>query len=216
MRQLASFPLLVVLLAASGCSTAYYAAAEQVGFAHHDTLANRIQQAKDAIKEAAAHVRATARALQGLAEAPENQRTSRLREVQTARADAGDQAADVAPRLAAVTRAGDALFEEWTSDVAAESDADARARDQALLALSQQHYTRVVEALEHASQAITAVLAGLDAQIAPLAEHLDSGAIAGLQAALPTIDGAINALASDVDVAAALSTKYVTELELID
>ena len=216
MRQTASLALLALLLAAGGCSTAYYAAAEQIGFAPHDALANRIQQAKDAVKEAASTVRATAHALHGLAEAPENQRPARLRDVQTARAEAGDQAAEVAPRLAAVSRAGEALFDEWTSDVAAESDADQRAHAQAQVAVSQQHYARVVEALEQARQAITAVLAGLDAHIAPLAEHLDSGAIAGLQAALPTIDAAINALGSDVDVAAALSTKYVTELELND
>lgn len=216
MSRLTPIPLLALLVLSSACSTAYYAAAEQLGWAHHDVLANRIQQASDALESAARQVAAGGRGLHRLAGAPAEERPARLRDAEALQADAGEDAAEMAPRLAAVQRAGDALFAEWSDDVATLSDAGDRARQQALLALSRQQYARVLDALRHADDAMAALLDTIHARLAPLARRLDDTDIDALRAALPAIDTALDALAGDVEIATALSAKYVAQLELSD
>lgn len=216
MPRLASIPLLALLLALNGCSATYYAAAEQLGWAQHDVLANRIQLASDALEEAAARVTDAARSLGRLVDAPDGELAARFQDVQRAQTEATALTAEVPPRLAAVEGAGQTLFDAWATDIAATTDAGHRARDQALFALSQQHYVRVLGGLHDAEGSLTAVLAILQAQIAPLAARLDRETVDTMRAALPALGSAVTGLESDVDVAVALSTKYVGELELSD
>lgn len=215
MRRLAP-PAVLALLCVTGCSTAYYAAAEQIGWAPHDVLANRVAQANDAIEAAGREIAAVAARLRALAEAQEAERPRKLADAESAWERASELAGETGPRLAAVRRAGAVLSSEWEAELDAVADPTARRQREAVVDVSRRHYEQMLEALQDAEDSLPPMLAVLQSHLAPLRRHLDVTTLTALRQALPSIDAAVAELDNRLAVVDALTTKYVTELEQFD
>lgn len=203
-----SLALVLVLAPALGaCSTVYYAAMYQLGWAKADLLANRVQQARDAMDQARIQFAdalpdfAAARAETG------GDRAARRRALEASYADSAQSAAVIADRRAAVEHAGDALFEEWLREIAAD-DPGQRGRRQQLYERFRPGYDRLLDAMRGAEASLAPVLAAMRAQLAA------AGGGATPATGVAAADG--DRLVRDLQLAVALADQYVAALETLD
>jgi hypothetical protein len=209
MRRLALLSLL--LLGAGGCSTVYYAAMSQLGWAKADLLANRVQQARDALNQARIQL---ADALPDFADARTasgDERTARSRALAASLADAQANATLIGQRRAAVEKAAGALFADWQREIRDAADAGLRERRQQRYDAFHPAYERLLEAMRGAEASLAPVLAAMRAEVTALrAPTAQNAAVPGIAAA----DG--DRAIRDLQLAAALSTQYMLALETID
>ena len=205
MRRTPLLLLLAVLLATSGCSTTYYAAMYQLGWAKADLLANRIQQSRYAMDEAMFQFTDTCQLFRSCApkRAPTTPPSTRI----GARAMASRQ--PVPPRCAerrtAVETAADALFGEWDAQITDSTSAAQRAKRQQHYDEFHAPYDRLLDAMRAAEASLPPALDGMQAQLA--AWQTTATAAPAVNPA--ACDRAIRSL----QLAIALADQYVVELE---
>lgn len=200
--------VLVLALALGACSTVYYAAMYQLGWAKADLLANRVQQARDAMDQARIQFAdalpdfAAARAATG------GDRAARRQALAASYEDSTESGALIATRRAAVEHAGDALFDEWLREIAA-GDPGQRGRRQQLYERFRPGYDRLLGAMRDAEASLAPVLDAMRAQLAAMA-----GGGATPATGVTAADG--DRLLRHLQLAVALADQYVGELETID
>jgi hypothetical protein len=211
MRRLPLALSLAVLLASSGCSTAYYAAMYQLGWAKADLLANRVQQARDAMEQLRTQLLdalpqfAAARTQAG------GDGAARRAALSASHADAVASAALIAKRRAAVEKAANALFGEWQREIAEATDQALRNRRQQRYDSFRPPYDRLLDAMRSAEASLPPVLDAMKAELAALS------AAGAASAPPPGIDSAASDRAlRTLQLAVALADQYVAELETID
>ena len=204
MRRTPLALLLALAVTAGGCSTVYYAAMAQLGWARHDLLAERVQQARDSQDQARLQF-ADALPLFTAAGGPAVG-ANRLAALRASHDDCADSAALVRTRIAAVETAADAFFGEWNEELGEATGAN-RARDQQRYDMFRLHYDRLLAAMRDAEAAMPPVLAAMQAQVTAL----ESG-----QAATPPGASAGDPLVRKLQLAVALADQYIAELESID
>lgn len=206
MRRAPLALLLVLAVAAGGCSTVYYAAMAQLGWARHDLLAERIQLARDSQDQARLQFADALTLFAAPAGAPTG--AAQLAALRASHADCAESAALVRTRIAAVEAAADAFFGEWREDIGAATES-ARAREQQRYDTFRLHYDRLLAAMRDAEAAMPAVLDAMQAQLAAREP--------GSTAAVPPLPaGDADRLLRTLQLAVVLADRYVAELEAID
>lgn len=207
-RSLASVPLLL-LVALGGCSTMYYAAMSQLGWAKADLLANRVQQARDAMNQA--HIQ-LADALPDFEKARSagGDRAVRYQALRASLDDAQENAALIGKRRAAVETAAQALFGEMQYEIQEAADDAQRARRQQRYDEFRPPYDRLLDAMRGAEAALPPVLTAMRAELAALHAAPATTPPPGV----PYADGD-QALRS-LQLAVALANQYITALETLE
>jgi hypothetical protein len=204
MRRTPLLLLLAVLLATSGCSTTYYAAMYQLGWAKADLLADRIQQSRYAMDEAKFQFTDTCQLFRSAPDAGADHAAA----YQDRRESYGESAASAAAvrkRRAAVETAADALFGEWDAQITDSTSAAQRAKRQQHYDEFHAPYDRLLDAMRAAEASLPPALDGMQAQLAAW-QTTDTAAPAVNPA---DCDRAIRSL----QLAIALADQYVVELE---
>lgn len=211
MRRLPFALPLALVLATSGCSTVYYAAMSQLGWAKADLLANRVQQARDAMHQAKTQF---ADALPQFAAARTQSGGDRAARHEVLRASYDDSAASaklIAKRRAAVEKAAAALFGEWQHEITEAADAGLRSRRQQHYDTFRRPYDRLLDAMRSAEASLSPVL---DAMKAALAALPAAGVATAPPPGVDPADG--DRLIRSLQLAVALADQYVAALETAD
>jgi DUF2959 family protein len=201
---------LAVLVATGGCSTVYYAAMSQLGWAKADLLANRVQLARDAMDQARIQFAdalpqfAAARTQSG------GNRAARQQALSASYADSTASAALVTKRRSAVEKAADVLFGEWQREISDAADGGQRAKRQQRYDAFRPPYDRLLDAMRSAEASLPPVLEAMNAELAALAAAATSTPPAGVDPA------AGDRLIRNLQLAVALADQYVAELENTD
>jgi hypothetical protein len=205
--------LALVLAGAAGCSTAYYAAMEKLGWAKRDILVNRVQEARDSQDQAKTQFTDALEQLRSVVTVPGGDLETKYETLKTAYDDSATRADDVRARIAAVQSAGGALWQEWNGEIAAMKDARRRARSQELYRDSQQRYERMLAAMQRAEASMTPVLDTMKDQVLFLKHNLNAKAVAAMQGALTEIEGDVGTLVAEMEGSIAEADQYITQLE---
>lgn len=208
-RALALALALVLLGGLSGCSTIYYAAMSQLGWAKADLLANRVQQARDAMDQARIQLVDAVPDFEA-ARAARHGAAVRYEALHASLADAQENAALIHTRRAAVERAADALFGEWRYEIDHATDPGLRDRRQQRYEMFHAPYLRLLDAMQAAEAALSPVLDAMRAALAALRTPAADNPVPAIPAA------AADRAQRDLQVAVALANQYITALETID
>src|SRR5689334_14641697 len=110
--------LFAVLLCVGGCSTAYYAAMSQLGWAKAGLLGHRIQLARDTLDQTRIELADLLPDFTDARNRPNADRGAEYNALSTRLSALQANAALIPSRRAAVEGAGDALFTEWQQEMA--------------------------------------------------------------------------------------------------
>lgn len=204
---------LSALTVLAGCSRAYYAAMEQLGWAKRDLLIDRVERARDSQDAARTEFRDALQQFRAVVGGDGGDLQDKYDTVQAAYDDAHARAEDVRKRIDAVESVGDALFHEWKGEIAEIKDPRLRARSQRLYDDSRERYARMLAAMQRAEASMAPVLETLHDQVLFLKHNLNARAVAEMRGTVAGIDTDVNRLLRDLEQSIALADQFIRELD---
>jgi SMC interacting uncharacterized protein involved in chromosome segregation len=204
-------PLLSLLLVA--CQSAYYGAAEQMGYHKRDILVDRVEDSRDAQQEAEEQFQS---ALEQLTELT-NFDGGDLEDMYDAMVEEYDdsvEAADlVSERINAVDHVAEALFDEWQDEIGQYSNARLKADSQTKLRETRRRYDGMITALRKSEAKMAPVLTALNDNVMYLKHNLNARAVASLKVEFGAIEDDIEALILEMRKAIASSDDFIQSMQ---
>ncbi|MGB7904224.1 MAG: DUF2959 domain-containing protein [Steroidobacteraceae bacterium] len=205
--------LLTAFVVLPGCQSAYYAAAEQVGYAKRDILASRVESARDAQVDAKEEITDALTEFRKVVNVDGGDLETRYTSL-AAQLEDSEQAADaVHGRIRDVEDVAEALFKEWNDELAQYSSADLRRRSEQQLRQTRARYEQMIGAMKRAESKLEPALQPLRDQVLFLKHNLNARAVAGLKGEVVTVDRQVNQLVAELDRAIAEANRFIAELE---
>jgi len=205
------FVMLMMMLA--GCETAYYNAWEKVGVHKRDLLVDRIEDTQDAqeetqeqFKDALEQYRAVVNFDGGDLEKLYNKLNSEYEDSESA-------AETIRDRIDSIEQVGEALFEEWQSELELYSSAALRRDSMSKLRKTKQRYQALVVSMHRAESKLAPALTAMRDNVLYLKHNLNTQAIAALKGELKTIDVNVNGLLRAIQQSIDESDEFINQLK---
>ncbi len=208
----AVFVLLVTTLALGACQSAYYAAAEQVGYHKREILVDRVEDARDAQAEAGEQFESAQAHLLSLIDFDGGELQDVYEELADEYEASRDAADEVSARIDAIEDVADALFDEWEDELDQYSNARLRADSERKLKDTQRRYRRLVTVMRRSEERMEPVLAALNDNVLYLKHNLNARAVAALKTEFSNIDRDIDGLIVEMRKAIASSDEFIESL----
>jgi SMC interacting uncharacterized protein involved in chromosome segregation len=204
-------PLLSLLLVA--CQSAYYGAAEQMGYHKRDILVDRVEDSRDAQQDAEEQFQS---ALEQLTELTnfDGGDLEDMYEAMVEEYDDSVEAADlVSERINAVDHVAEALFDEWQDEIGQYSSARLKADSQTKLRETRRRYDGMITALRKSEAKMAPVLTALNDNVMYLKHNLNARAVASLKVEFGAIEDDIEALILEMRKAIASSDDFIQSMQ---
>ena len=208
--------LAVLLLSASmlvGCQSAYYAAAEKVGYAKRDILVDRVESARDAQVEAKEEITDALTEFRKVVNFDGGELEARYQSLAAQLEDSEDAANVVHKRVRDVEDVAEALFKEWREELAQYSNAELRAKSELQLKQTRARYDQMIGAMKRAESRLEPALQPLRDQVLFLKHNLNAQAIAGLKGEVVQVDAQVSQLVAEIDRATAEANRFIAGLK---
>jgi len=205
--------LLMSSLLATGCQSAYYAAAEKVGFAKRDILVSCVESARDAQEEARGEITDALTEFRKVVDVEGGEPEARYKALSSKLEDSEAAADAVRKRIGLVEDVAEALFEEWREELGQYSSAELRAKSEAQLRQTRARYGEMIAAMKRAEGRLEPALRPLRDQVLYLKHNLNARAVAGLRGEVARVDAEVAQLVAELDAAIAEANRFIAELE---
>lgn len=216
MRRRALWLLAIPVAAAltvSGCQSAYYAAAEKVGYAKRDILVSRVESARDSQQDAKEEITDALTEFRKVVAVDGGELELRYNALAAQLNDSERAAEEVRTRITAVEDVAEALFTEWRDELGQYSDASLRTKSERQLRATRARYDQLMVAMRAAESKLEPALRPLRDQVLFLKHNLNARAIAGLQGEVVRVDAQVTLLVQELDRAIAEADRFIAELE---
>lgn len=205
--------LLAVVLMLSACQSAYYGAAEKVGYHKRDILVDRVEASKDAQQDAEKQFRSALEELSVLVDFDGGDLQDIYESLADEYEDAEDAAGKVRERIDAVDNVAGALFDEWREEIEQYSNARLKADSEAKLRKTRRRYDDMITAMRKSEAKMDPVLAALKDNVLYLKHNLNARAVSSLKVEFEAIRQEIEALISEMRRAIASSDEFIASME---
>jgi chromosome segregation ATPase len=197
----------------SGCQSAYYAAAEKVGYAKRDILTSRVESARDAQQDAKDEITDALAEFRKVVEFQGGELEARYKSLAAQLEDSEAAADTVHQRIAAVEDVAAALFKEWNDELDQYSSPSLRAKSEQQLRQTRARYQEMIGAMKRADSKLEPALRPLRDQVLFLKHNLNAQAIAGLKGEVVRVDTEVGRLVAELDKAIAEADRFIADLE---
>lgn len=212
-RRAAVLLLLLASTGLAGCQSAYYAAAEKVGFAKRDILVSRVESARDSQQDAKEEITDALAEFRKVVAVQGGELEKRYDALSAQLGDSERAANEVRDRVDAVEDVAEALFKEWHEELGQYSDASLRAKSDRQLRATRARYDQLMTAMRRAEGKLEPALRPLRDQVLYLKHNLNAQAIAGLKGEVAQVDAQVTQLVAELDRAIAEADRFIRELE---
>ena len=209
-RSLAVFAAALLL---AGCQSAYYAAAEKVGYAKREILVDRVESARDAQQDAREEITDALTEFRKVVDFDGGELEKRYKALDAQLKDSERAADAVHDRIAAVEDVAGALFKEWQGELEQYSSAALRAKSEEQLRQTKARYREMIGAMKRAEDRLEPALMPLRDQVLFLKHNLNAQAVAGLKGEVVRVDAEVSRLVKELDAAIAEADRFIAELE---
>ncbi len=201
------------LLAAGGCTTAYYGAMEQLGQHKRDILKSRIESGREEQQAAQEQFKTTYQRFKEVAghDGGDLEAIHDRLNAEYERSEA--RAQDVRDRIASIEQVSSDLFAEWQSEIDSMQNASLKSQSSRSLRDTKAKYTKLIGAMKKAEGKMPPVLTAFRDQVLFLKHNLNARAIASLSGSLGEIEGDVDALIRDIDASIRESESFLATLE---
>lgn len=205
--------LVLMCLTLSACQTAYYNAMEKVGIHKRDILVDRVEEARDAQVDAKETFKSALEKFQSVVNVERTDLQDKYDAISSEYDDASEAATEVTNRINAIEDVAEALFDEWTDELAQYSSRDLRAQSQRKLNDTKRKYGQLMNAMRRAEGKMKPVLSALQDQVLFLKHNLNAQAISSLKGELSSIQGNVTRLVREMEKSIAESEAFIAQLE---
>jgi len=207
--------LCAALLAAAsvpGCSGMYYRTLESFGIEKRDVLADRVEDGRDAQKDAGRQFKTTLDAFKAATDFQGGKLEETYGRLDTEYERCVSSAAEVSDRIEAIENVASDLFSEWKGEIGQISSPELRASSQDLLAKTKARYGDLIGAMKKAEGRMPPVLTAFKDQVLFLKHNLNAQAIASLQSNVAGIEKDVARLVSDMEASIAEADAFIRTL----
>jgi Skp family chaperone for outer membrane proteins len=204
-------PLLAVCLAA--CQSAYYQAAEQVGYHKREILVDRVEDARDAQVEAEEQFQSAQEQLLVLIEFDGGDIHDAYENLSEEYESALAAATNVGDKIDSIEHVADALFDEWAGELEEYTNTRLKADSARKLKETQRRYGSLIKTMRRSEQRMEPVLAALKDNVLYLKHNLNAQAVAALRVEFNKIDRDIDLLIVEMKKAIASSNEFIDSLK---
>jgi len=204
-------PALALCLVA--CQSAYYGAAEQMGYHKRDILVDRVEDSRDAQQEAEEQFQSALEQLSELTNFDGGDLEDMYEAMVEEYEDAESAADTVRDRIDAVAHVAEALFEEWQEEIEQYSNARLKADSQSKLRETRRRYDGMIKVLRQSEAKMDPVLTALKDNVLYLKHNLNARAVASLKVEFGAIEDDIEALIREMRKAIASSDAFIESMQ---
>ncbi len=211
--QIARMTLMLLMLAAvSGCASVQYSALEKVGIHKRDILVDRVEDARDAQSETREQLVSAYDELSGLIGHDGGELEEKYKRLSKEVERARDATQDLDDHLSSIDRVSEDLFEEWESELDLYSSAALRTDQEKKLALARRQFTKMRGRMQTARSRVDPVMAVLEDNVLFLKHSLNAQALAALRGQATTLEGRVDALIRDMQIAIEEADAFITRM----
>jgi Skp family chaperone for outer membrane proteins len=211
MRQLITTLLMLVLLTA--CQSAYYQAADKMGYHKREILVDRVADGRDAQVEAEQQFQSAQQQLLTLIDYDGGDLQRVYEELDSEFEAAQDAADEVRERIDAIEHVAEALFDEWADELEQYSNTRLKADSQRKLKQTQRRYGALIKTMRLSEQRMQPVLAALRDNVLYLKHNLNAKAVAALRPEFDKLDRDIDLLIAEMQNAITSSNEFIDSLK---
>lgn len=207
------FMSIVLVIALSGCSSAYYSAMEKVGIHKRDIMVDRVVDAKESQEEAQKQFKSALEEMTALINFDGGDLETQYNVIQEQYEASRDAAEDVSSRINKIEDVSDALFEEWSDEIEQISSANLKRQSSMKLIETKRRYSTLIRSMHKAESKMAPVLSALKDNSLFLKHNLNAKAVGALQGEMVSIKRDVSALIKDMNSAIEQSQKFIDMLE---
>jgi len=204
---------IILVIALSGCSSAYYSAMEKVGIHKRDIMVDRVGDAKESQEEAQEQFKSALEEMTALINFDGGDLEAQYNIIQEQYEDSKDAADDVSSRIERIEDVSDALFEEWQDEIAEISSANLKRQSASKLRETERRYQTLIKSMRKAESKMAPVLSALKDNSLFLKHNLNAKAVGAIQGEIVSIKKDVSALIRDMNSAIEQSQKFIDMLE---
>lgn len=210
MRAILVIPL-VLLIAA--CQSAYYEAAEQVGYHKRDILVDRVESSRDAQQDAEEQFQDALEQLSELTDFDGGDLEYIYEEVADEYESSLEAAEEVTEQINAVEHVAKSLFAEWEEEINQYSNARLKSESQAKLRETRSRYNGMMTAMRKSEAKMDPVLRAMNDNVLYLKHNLNAKAVASLQVEFSRIEQDIEVLIVETRKSIASSDAFIASMK---
>ena len=205
--------LTICALMLTACQSAYYEAAEQVGYHKRDILVDRVEDSRDAQQDAEEQFQSALEQLSELTNFDGGDLEDMYEAMEEEYESSREAADEVSERIDAVEHVAEALFAEWQEEIGQYSNARFKADSQAKLLETRRRYDAMIVAMRKSEAKMEPVLTALNDNVLYLKHNLNAKAVAALQVEFQSIERDIEALIIEMRKAIASSNAFIETMQ---
>jgi len=205
---LASFAALL-----SGCASTYYSAWEKVGYHKRDILVSRVENTRDAQKDAQKEFKDALQQFASVVAIQETDLKKAYDKLNGEYEDSEEAAAEVTDRIDSVEAVATALFKEWESEIKQYSNENFKRQSSNQLRETRQRYNAMVKTMRASEQSMQPVLRTFRDNVLFLKHNLNAQAIGSLKGEFAGLEQDIARLIEEMNRSIAESTAFIEQLQ---
>lgn len=205
--------LLPLLLLFSGCASVQYSAMEKVGVYKRDILVDRVQDAQQAQKAAKEEVTSAYEQFTSLVKVDGGDLEKTYKKLKTSVDDTQQRVEEVDERIEAIEQVAEDLFDEWRDELKQYSSAALRSSSEQKMRDTRARYNRMLASMKSARDRIDPVLHVFQDHVLFLKHNLNARALASLQDEVGGIEGKVEQLIREMEVAIAEADRFIRTME---
>ncbi|GAA6130219.1 DUF2959 domain-containing protein [Halopseudomonas sabulinigri] len=202
-----------LLLALTGCQSAYYGAMERVGVHKRDIMVDRVESAQDAQTDAKEQFESALAQFRSIIQIKDQDLATRYDKLNSEYEDSKAAAESVTDRIDAVEDVSEALFDEWEDEIELYSSANLKRQSTAKLSQTRRQYQALIKAMRSAESSMEPVLRAFQDQVLFLKHNLNARAIDSLQGELGSIETDVAQLIREMERSIAESEAFISSLQ---
>lgn len=203
----------LMLLLLAGCSSAYYAAMEKVGFEKRDILQSRVEDARDAQLQSQQEFKDALQQMSALIGFHGGDLQSRYEALSAQYDDSKKAADDVTARINKVETVAFDLFAEWEDELKQYQNAQLRADSRKKLLATKRQFDSLLKTMRKAERKMPPVLNALHDNVLYLKHNLNAKAIGAISGEFNGLQSDVNNLVRDMDQAIAESNQFIQSMK---
>ena len=211
-RPAALVALCVLLLAVTGCKSAYYNTWEKLGWAKRDILVDRVEDARDDQEAAKKQFKTTLERFQEVTNFQGGDLEEKYKKLNGEYEDSVSAAEDVSKRIKAVESVAGDMFKEWQEEIKQFSNAELRRSSEEKLRDTRQRYNQLIGVMKQAEGKMKPVLAAFKDQVLYLKHNLNAQAVSSLQATAAGIESDVAKLIADMEKSIAEANTFINQM----
>jgi hypothetical protein len=205
--------LAALVPALPACQGAYYATMEKFGVHKRDILVDRVEEGRDAQKEAKKEIVDALEAFKAVAGFEGGELETVYGKLKDRYESSEDAVGEVTERIDSIESVAAALFKEWSGEIKGMQDAELKRSSQEMLDDTKARCAKLVGAMQAAESKMEPVLVKLKDHVTFLKHNLNARAVASLQKNLVTIETDVTALVADMEKSIAEADAFIQAMK---